>query len=74
YLFTNGVEINKRLTLCGDTYFRSNNPNNIYFHSGATQFSGKFDEKEVENGTMESFTMITVKGVKHCIKSISFQS
>ncbi len=74
YLFTSGIEINKRLTLCGDAYFRSNNPNNPYFHSGATQFSGKFDEKKVENGTMESFTMITVKGVKHCIKSISFQS
>ncbi len=74
YLFTSGIEINKRLTLCGDTYFRSNNPNNPYFHSGATQFSGKFDEKKVENGTMESFTMVTVKGVKHCIKSISFQS
>ncbi|HFL2500863.1 TPA: glycosyl hydrolase family 28-related protein, partial [Clostridioides difficile] len=24
YLFTSGIEINKRLTLCGDTYFRSN--------------------------------------------------
>ncbi|MGS5515650.1 glycoside hydrolase family 55 protein [Clostridioides difficile] len=74
YLFTSGIEINKRLTLCGDTYFRSNNPNHKDFYSGATQFSGKFDEKEIENGTMESFTIITVKGVKHCIKSISFQS
>lgn len=74
YLFTSGIEINKRLTLCGDAYFRSNNPDNEYFFSGTTQFSGKFDKKEVENGTMESFTMITVKGVKHCIKSISFQS
>lgn len=74
YLFTNGIEINKRLTLCGDAYFRSNNPNNEYFFSGTTQFSGKFDKKKVEDGTMESFTMITIKGVKHCIKSISFQS
>lgn len=74
YLFTSGIEINKRLTLCGDTYFRSNNPDNIAFHSGATQFSCKFDKKEIENNTMKSFTVITVKGVKHCIKSISFQS
>ncbi|UWD49635.1 glycoside hydrolase family 55 protein [Clostridioides difficile] len=74
YLFTSGIEINKRLTLCGDAYFRSNTPNNEFFYSGTTQFSGKFDKKEVEDGTMESFTMITVKGVKHCIKSISFQS
>ncbi|MGX9758945.1 glycoside hydrolase family 55 protein [Clostridioides difficile] len=74
YLFTSGIEINKRLTLCGDAYFRSNNPDNEYFFSGTTQFSGKFDKKKVEDGTMESFTMITIKGVKHCIKSISFQS
>lgn len=74
YLFTNGIEINKRLTLCGDAYFRSNNPTNEYFYSGTTQFSGKFDKEDEANGTMESFAMITVKGVKHCIKSISFQS
>ncbi|MGO0987780.1 glycosyl hydrolase family 28-related protein [Clostridioides difficile] len=74
YLFTNGIEINKRLTLCGDAYFRSNNPNNPYFHSGATQFSCKFDNKKVEEDTIQSFAVITVKGVKHCIKSISFQS
>ncbi len=74
YLFTSGIEINKRLTLCGDTYFRSNNPNSPDYYSGTTQFSGKFDQKKVEDGTIESFTMITIKGVKHCIKSISFQS
>lgn len=74
YLFTSGIEINKRLTLCGDTYFRSNNPDNIFFYSGTTQFSCKFDKKKVAEGTIESFTAITVKGVKHCIKSISFQS
>lgn len=74
YLFTSGIEINKRLTLCGDTYFRSNNAGNEYFHSGATQFSCNFDKKKVEEGTIESFTVIMVKGVEHCIKSISFQS
>ncbi len=74
YLFTSGIEINKRLTLCGDAYFRSNNPDNEFFHSGATQFSCKFNKEDVKNGTIQSFAVITVKGVKHCIKSISFQS
>ncbi|UDN58964.1 glycoside hydrolase family 55 protein [Clostridioides sp. ES-S-0010-02] len=74
YLFTSGIEINKRLTLCGDTYFRSNNAGNPAFNSGATQFSCNFDKKKIEEGKIESFAVITVKGVKHCIKSISFQS
>lgn len=66
YLFQHGVTIEKRLTLCGDAYFGSNRPN--AGNAGATDF------RAILNGdtSLADFSIITFKGVTHCVRSICF--
>ncbi|MCC0630683.1 MULTISPECIES: glycoside hydrolase family 55 protein [unclassified Clostridioides] len=67
YLFENGVKIKKRLTLCGDSYILANVPKNT---AGVTQFTFK----GMKSPKSENVAIITVKSVRHCIKSICFYS